>query len=236
GNVINYSFTYFNGAAADTAWYSYTVGSQASVATPTFSPDPSATYTSAVTVTISTATSGADIYYTTDGSAPTTSSTKYTSGFALSQSATVKAIAVKAGMTPSAVASAAYAICSSNCTPPPTDPGLDHGVDVSGTTAVAWYKPSSGMSWVDIHYNVNSGAQQNVRTTYNAAQSRYEQTMTVAAGNVINYSFTYFNGAAADTAWYSYTVGSQASVATPTFSPDPSATYTSAVTVTISTA
>jgi len=234
GNVINYSFTYFNGSAADSPWYNYTVTSQASVATPTFSPDPGTTYTSAVTVTISTTTSGADIYYTTDGSEPTTSAAKYTSSFAISQSTTVKAIGVKAGMTSSAVASAAYTICSSNCSPP-SDPTLDHGVDVSGTTATVWYKPSSGMSWVDIHYNINSGAQQNVRTTYNAAQARYEQVTTVAAGNVINYSFTYFNGSAADSPWYNYTVASQASVATPTFSPDPGTTYTSAVTVTIST-
>ena len=48
-------------------------------------------------VTISTETSGASIYYTLDGSDPGTSSTMYTDAFPISESVTVKAIAVKDG-------------------------------------------------------------------------------------------------------------------------------------------
>jgi hypothetical protein len=55
----------------------YTITSGGSAATPTFSPA-AGTYSSAQSVTISDATSGATIYYTTNGTTPTTSSTKYT--------------------------------------------------------------------------------------------------------------------------------------------------------------
>lgn len=58
-------------------------------ATPTFSFDNSTNE-----VTISSATSGATIYYTTDGTTPTTSSRQYTGPFVQSTACTIKAIAV----------------------------------------------------------------------------------------------------------------------------------------------
>ena len=73
-----------------------------SVATPTIS---STQTPNGVSVTLSCATAGATIYYTTNGSTPTTSSTAYNGAFLLTSSATVKAIAVKSGMNNSAVAS-----------------------------------------------------------------------------------------------------------------------------------
>ena len=54
-------------------------------------------------VTISAA-EGADIYYTLDGSEPTTGSTKYTGAFTLEETTTVKAIAVESGKEASDVA------------------------------------------------------------------------------------------------------------------------------------
>jgi uncharacterized protein (TIGR02145 family) len=75
---------------------------------PTFSPV-AGTYTSAQSVTLS-STSGAIIYYTVDGSAPTTSSTLYSGAISVGSTETVKAIAVKSGMTSSTVSSAAYTI------------------------------------------------------------------------------------------------------------------------------
>ena len=55
-------------------------------------------------VSITSATTGATIYYTIDGTAPTVSSTKYTASFKLTATKTVKALTVKTGMTNSAVA------------------------------------------------------------------------------------------------------------------------------------
>jgi N-acetylneuraminic acid mutarotase len=78
-------------------------------ATPTISPA-AGTYTSAQKVTISDATTGATIYYTTDGSTPTTSSSAYSSAIAVSSTETINAIAVASGYATSAVGSALYTI------------------------------------------------------------------------------------------------------------------------------
>lgn len=78
------------------------------VATPVIAPTNGTTFEDTLNVTITCATDGADIYYTTDGTAPTTASTKYTSSIAITESKTIKAIAVKRGMTDSEVATASY--------------------------------------------------------------------------------------------------------------------------------
>src|SRR5207247_928660 len=79
------------------------------VATPTFSPA-GGTFTGSVTVTISDPTSGATIYYTTDGTTPTTASTPYTGPLSVTQTMTTKAMAAASGMTTSAVSTATYTI------------------------------------------------------------------------------------------------------------------------------
>lgn len=62
---------------------------------------------SSKTVTI-TAAEGAAIYYTLDGSNPTTSSTKYTQPFEITNTTTVKAIAVENGKNASSIASETF--------------------------------------------------------------------------------------------------------------------------------
>lgn len=66
-----------------------------------------ASFTDNTEVTI-TAASGASIYYTTDNTDPTTSSTQYSAPFTISETTTVKAIAVETGKDPSAVATATF--------------------------------------------------------------------------------------------------------------------------------
>jgi len=83
-------------------------------ATPTFSPASGTTFTNTLNVTVSCATNGAKIYYTKDGSAPTTSSMEYTGTISVSETSTIKAIAVKDGMADSAVAEASYSKTSAS--------------------------------------------------------------------------------------------------------------------------
>lgn len=79
----------------------------APAATPTFSPA-AGTYTWAQSVTISTTTEGATIYYTTNGDNPTTGSTEYTAAIPVNATTTIKAIAAKEGLANSTVAEATY--------------------------------------------------------------------------------------------------------------------------------
>jgi hypothetical protein len=76
---------------------------------PTFSPT-AGTYTVAQSVTIGDATAGTTIYYTTNGTAPTTSSSVYNGPITVSATETLQAIAVETGYTNSPVASATYTI------------------------------------------------------------------------------------------------------------------------------
>lgn len=83
-------------------------------ANPAFSPA-AGTYTSVQTVTISDTTVGSSIYYTTDGTTPTGSSTAYSTPITVSATQTIKAIAMAPEYTASAIASALYTI---NLPPP----------------------------------------------------------------------------------------------------------------------
>jgi hypothetical protein len=84
-------------------------------ATPTFSVT-GGTYSSAQFVTLSDATSGAIIHFTTDGSTPTSASPIASGAITVSSSQTINAIAQAGGYATSAVASAAYTITGSTST------------------------------------------------------------------------------------------------------------------------
>ena len=95
-------------AASAVGTAAYTIGAPAA-AVPVFSLA-SGSYSTAKSVMINDATAGAVIYFTTNGLAPTSSSTKYNGAITVSATTTIKAIAVAANYTNSPVATATYTI------------------------------------------------------------------------------------------------------------------------------
>lgn len=71
-----------------------TFGVKRKLESPTINSSPSSNYDTTSTITITSA-DGADIYYTTDGSTPSASKSKYTSAFTINSTKTIKAIAIK---------------------------------------------------------------------------------------------------------------------------------------------
>ena len=192
----------------------YTIETPA--ATPTFSPAPG-TYATAQQVTLSDTTSGASIYYTTDGSAPTTSSTKYSSAITVSVTTTIKAIAAASGFLNSAVASGTYTIETAAATPTfspaPGTYATTQQVTLSDTT--------SGAS---IYYTTDGSTPTTSSTKYSAAIT-VSVTTTIKA---IAAASGFLNSAVASA---TYTI--ETAAATPTFSPAPG-TYATAQQVTLS--
>jgi len=104
---------YKSGQTDVTLWKQVASGSVAAPILPS-----STTFLGSIDITI-TAEDGASIYYTLDGTDPTTSSTPYSTPFTLTETKTVKAIAAKGGNT-SSVASATYTLIESIANTPET--------------------------------------------------------------------------------------------------------------------
>jgi hypothetical protein len=98
--------------------YALTVyGVAAFISAPIISPN-GGLFTNSVTVTISNTSPGAVVFYTIDGTTPTTNSVLYAGPFVITTTTKVQAIAAKAGAVNSAVASANF-VNSLNYPPPP---------------------------------------------------------------------------------------------------------------------
>jgi uncharacterized repeat protein (TIGR03803 family) len=140
-------------------------------ATPVFAPA-AGTYTPAQTVTISDATSGATIYYTTNGSTPTTSSTKYTGAITVSVTETLEAIAVASGEANSTTASATYTIQAPTVATPIYSPAV--GTYTSALSVMIM----DSTAGAKIYYTING-------KTPTTASTRYTGAITVSATETI---------------------------------------------------
>jgi len=107
GSSSNAPRLQLSGLMVDTSWDSLFSSVMAPVATPTFNPA-GGNFDHDTLVAISCATSGASIYYTTDGTNPSLASTLYSAPINVTGTTIIKAIGYKTGYDSSAVASAAY--------------------------------------------------------------------------------------------------------------------------------
>jgi hypothetical protein len=133
---------YRNGVWSATAVATYTIN--ANITAPTFSPNPD-TYTSTRYITIN---SDYDVYYTTDGTTPTTNDEYYTGPIMVDHTMTIKARAYRNGVW-STTASATYTI-NSTLSKPSLYP-------TPGTYTKAIRVNLTGPSGAQIYYTLNDG-------------------------------------------------------------------------------
>jgi N-acetylneuraminic acid mutarotase len=201
-------------------WKYQPTGISLSVATPFFSPL-AGTYATAQSVTISDATAGATIYYTTDGTTPTTSSTIYTAAILVSSTETLQAIATASGYSTSALAAATYTI-----TPAPTASPIFSPLAGTYTTAQS-VTISDATANATIYYTIDGSTPTTSSTIYTAAIAVSSTETLQAIATASGYSTS-----AVAAATYTITPISPPA-ATPIFSPV-AGTYTSAQNVAIS--
>jgi uncharacterized repeat protein (TIGR03803 family) len=185
---------------------------------PTFSPA-AGNYGGTQNVTITSATPDAAIYYTTNGTTPTTSSTKYTGPIAVSEAETIEAFATIAGSPNSAVASAAYTFQLTAAATPVISP-------TAGTfTATQSVTITDSTAGAVIYYTTNG-------TTPTASSTKYTGAISVSATETIEAVAVASNFSNSAVASATYTINLPAAAA-PTFSPAVG-TFTSAQSVTLS--
>ena len=190
-----------------------------SAAAPTFLPGAS-TISTTQTITLTSATENANIYYTTNGDTPTSSSTKYTGPFILGNSATVKAIAYdSSNANPSAVSSKTYTVDAvaptlSSTTPPNGATGrgtsgtisltFNEAVSVANASGIT-ISPSTGVTWGTATVDASDNKKVNIAVSGLANNTQY--TVNIASGAVTDVvgnayagsSFSFTTAAAATT-------------------------------------
>ncbi len=181
---------------------------------PTFSPTPS-TFTGPLSVTLSN-TANLPMYYTTNGSTPTTSSTPYSGPISVSQNTTINAISAGYGYLTSAVSSGAYLIQG----PTPTfSPGSGTYYTAENVTI------SDTASGATIYYTTNGSS-----PTTSSTSCSNPCTIAVPSTTTLKAIASGGGYAASNVGVATYTISAN----TPTFSPGSGTYYTTPQSVTIS--
>jgi hypothetical protein len=199
----------------------YTFVPPPAVADPTFSPAPG-NFSSTMSVTIATTTTGASVRYTTDGSAPTSSSgTLYAGPVSISATTSFRAIAYKSGNTDSAIVSATYTfvppstVANPTFSPAPGNFPSTMSVTISTTTAGASIRFSTDGSTPTSSTGTLYAGPVSISVTTTFRAIAYKSGMTDSAVTSATYTFT-------------------PPVAAPMYSPAPGS-FTGTISVTIST-
>jgi hypothetical protein len=141
-----------------------TIDSASATASPTFSPA-GGSYSVTQSVTIKDATLDTAIYYTLDGTTPTTSSKVYSAPISVTATETIKAIAVANGFPQSAAATATYTITA----PKAATPSVSQTITISEATSGAI-----------VYYTTNG-------STPTTSSAKYTVPIVVTSGTVLKF-------------------------------------------------
>jgi len=180
---------------------------------PTFWPTPS-TYSSVQSITLSN-TASLPMYYTTDGSTPTTGSTPYSAPISVTKNTTIKAITAANGYLNSSVSTGNYYIQAPNPTFSPSQGTYYSAVSVTISDAI---------SGATIYYTTNGSA-----PTTGSTPCSNPCLLTVSATTLLKAIASGGGYASSNVAVATYTLQAQ----TPTFAPN-SGNYAQPLSVTIS--
>ena len=165
GDITKYNSTYEFSAGS-------TLQSLKLVA-PTFSPAAGSIASGSQVTITDLHTVGTTIYYTTDGTDPTTSSNTYSAAITVNQAMTIKAIAVKANCTNSNIASAAYTVTAAAIAPTLDPAG---GLVIAGTTVTM----STTTEGATIYYTTD-GSNPTTSSTQYTGPVAINENMTIKA-------------------------------------------------------
>ena len=191
----------YSSSAVSSALYTINVPAAA----PAFTPAPGI-YKSAQSVTLADSTSGATIYYTTDGSTPTASSKVYSAAIPVTATTTINAIATASGYTTSAVSTGVYTIQLPAAPTPTVSPA-------GGTfTTAQTVTLSDSASGATIYYTTNGSTPTTSSTKYTApftvsapGTTIVNAIAVVAGAPNSNVAMVTFNLPAASSPSYTYT-------------------------------
>ncbi len=188
------------------------------VATPSFIPN-GGSFNGSTLVTILSATGGTSIYYTLDGSTPTTASIKYTGPITIAQTATIKAIAARPEFQNSAVASATITIVPF-AEAVAFNPAPGNFDDITAVTL------SSATTDAIIYYTLDGSTPTTASLVYSAPISLNAPTTINALATAVGF---------ANSAVTSGFFDVNPIVQPVAFSPDPGVTYTDVTEITLGT-